>query len=99
MKITLDIFDLKNMLIDAARIGAQQAERDRDIAYDMMSERAAYKWMQNKGLRPVLLDKFVEDGLVKPKRKGTKKSSPKMYSIAEIQAAIAARNNITIFIQ
>lgn len=91
MRITLDIFDLKSMLIDAAQLGAQQAERERNMTYDMMTERMAYKFMQDRGLRPVMLERFVEDGLVKPKRKGPAKNSPKMYSMLEIQAAIAAR--------
>lgn len=99
MKVLLDIYELKNLLIEAAKLGAQQAERERNLTGDNMSEREAHRWVQAKGLRPALLDKLVDDGLVKPKRKGTSKNSPKMYSRVEVQAALAARDYIKIFIQ
>lgn len=99
MKVLLDIFELKNLLIDAAKLGAQQAEKERYLTGDDMSEREAHRWVQAKGLRPALLDKMVDEGLVKPRRKGKSKNSPKMYSRVELQAALAAREHLQVFIQ
>jgi len=93
MKVTLEWYQLQKLLIDAAKLGAQQAERERNLGGDEMREREAYRWMQAKGLRPALLDRLVDEGRVKPKRRGTAKNSPKIYSRLEIQAALAAREN------
>lgn len=90
MKIKMELFELKNLLIEAATLGAEAAEKRRAPASDRMKQREVHRWLKTLGHKPAILDKMVKEELVKPHRNGESKNSPLMYSRMEIEAALTA---------
>lgn len=85
MKIKIELFELKNLLIEAATLGAEAAEKRRSPTSDRMKQREVHRWLKTLGHKPAILDKMV-----KPLRNGESKNSPLVYSRMEIEAALAA---------
>lgn len=90
MKIMLELFDLKNLLIDAAKLGAEAAEKRRSPDSDRMKQREVHRWLKSVGLRPSILKKWEDDNLVHSSRMGSGKNSPLVYSRLEIEAVLGA---------
>lgn len=90
MKIKIELFELKNLLIEAATLGAEAAEKRRSPTSDRMKQREVHRWLKTLGHKPAILDKMVKEELVKPLRNGESKNSPLVYSRMEIEAALTA---------
>lgn len=90
MKIKIELFELKNLLIEAATLGAEAAEKRRSPTSDRISQREVYRWLKGLGYRPSLLKKLEDSLKIKGDRDGGGKNSPLMYSRLEIEAALAA---------
>lgn len=90
MMVTLDLFELKDICMQMAELGAAANEKKRSPISDEIKKREAYRWLKSLGYEPSLLDKMDNNGLIHKKRKGTSKNSPLMYSKFEIQSAINA---------
>jgi len=88
MKIILDLFELKNICMEMAELGAAASEKKRAPVSDEISQREVYRWIKTMGYDPSFLDKLEELGLIHKYRKGTTKKSPIMYSKFEIQTVI-----------
>lgn len=88
MEIKLELFELKNICMDMAELGAAASEKKRSPASDKITQREARKWIKNMGYAPGFLDSLEDAGLVKKNRNGPAKNSPWMYSKFEIQSAI-----------
>ncbi len=87
MQVIIDIFDLKQLFIDAAEIAVACHEKGSKPKTDELTQRDAYKkfgeaWVKN----------CVKRGLVKKFRKGTSKNSPLYYSRTELLAARKSEN-------
>lgn len=80
MKIKIELFELKNLLIEAAMLGAEAAEKRRSPTSDRMKQREVHRWLKTLGHKPAILDKMVKEELVKPHRNGESKNSPLVYS-------------------
>ena len=76
MKIKIELFELKNLLIEAATLGAEAAEKRRSPTSDRMKQREVHRWLKTLGHKPAILDKMVKEELV--------------YSRMEIEAALTA---------
>ena len=98
-KVTMTFSELKNLMLEMARLGVQEYQKSINVKNDELKQREAWRWMQSHGLKPAILEKFVEEGVIRPRRKGTAKNSPKIYSLTEIQSAIITRENLHIFIR
>lgn len=90
MTVTFELFELKNICMKMAELGAAANEKKRSPVSDKIKQREAYRWLKTLGYEPSLLDKLEKEGLVHKKRKGASKNSPIMYSKFEIQSAINA---------
>lgn len=92
-KVIISFKELKDILLEAAKLGAQAYEAENNIAKDMISESAVKKYLKAKGIKIGKLEILKQEGYLKPVRKGTARNSAKMYSMLELQAAIATINN------
>lgn len=91
MEIRLDLFELKNICMSMAQLGALEAIKAHSPQRDEIKRREAQRWLSLMGYEAVLLDKMEEEGLIaKPKRKGKGANSPLYYSKMEIQSAISS---------
>ena len=90
MMVTLDLFELKDICMQMAELGAAAKKKKRSPISDEIKRREAHRWLKSLGYEPGLLDKMESNGLVHKKRKGASKNSPVMYSKFEIQSAINA---------
>jgi len=90
MKINIELYELKNICMQMAELGAAANERAHIPLSDKIKQRQVYEWFKAIGERPSLLNKMEESGLVKGKRKGAGKNSPIYYSRLEIQSALNA---------
>ena len=90
MMVTLDLFELKDICMQMAELGAAANEKKRSPISDEIKRREAHRWLKSLGYEHGLLDKMESNGLVHKKRKGASKNSPVMYSKFEIQSAINA---------
>lgn len=97
--ITLSFSELQSLMTRMARLGAQACLKETNPAKDEMNERETKRWMKANGMKPVLLEKLVEEGTVRPKRRGQSKNSPKIYSMYEIQTALATIDTIPLFVK
>lgn len=86
--ITLELFELKNICMDMAELGAAACERKRSPALDEIKQREAFRWLKSLGHEPKLLSELEQAGLVHKRRKGTAVNSPFIYSKFELQAAL-----------
>ncbi len=86
--ITLELFELKNICMDMAELGAAACERKRSPALDEIKQREAFRWLKSLGYEPKLLSELEQAGLIHKKRKGTAINSPLIYSKFELQAAL-----------
>lgn len=87
-------FRIKNLLIEAAMLGAEAAEKRRSPTSDRMKQREVHSWLKTLGHKPAILDKMVKEELVKPHRNGESKNSPLVYSRMEIEAALTAYKSL-----
>ena len=87
-------FRIKSLLIEAAMLGAEAAEKRRSPTSDRMKQREVHRWLKTLGHKPAILDKMVKEELVKPHRNGESKNSPLVYSRMEIEAALTAYKSL-----
>ena len=77
MEILLDLFELKNICMDMAQLGALEAIKAHSPQRDEIKRREAQRWLTLMGYEAVLLDQLEEEGLIaKPKRKGNRPHLP-----------------------
>lgn len=88
--IVLEIYELKNICMDMAELGAAANQKMVEPKADRIKQREVYRWLKSIGQKPCLLEKLVSDGLVHKKRMGKAINSPVCYSKLEIQAALNA---------
>ena len=88
MKIMIELFELKNICMEMAELGAAACERRRSPVSDEIKQREAYRWLKTMGHEPSFLHELEDKGLIHKTRKGKAKNSPLIYSKFEIQAAI-----------
>lgn len=83
--ITLSIQELKEMLMDAARLGAAEIIQEQRPAADLISQKEAYEQFKAARVR-----RWVDNGQIQSERVGTAKNSKRVYSRRELLALDAA---------
>lgn len=84
---TLELFELKNLIMDMAELGAANYAKMVSPVSDTLSQREAYHHFGESRVK-----RWVYEGLVYPKRSGTSKNSKKLYSRIDLIAAEKAIN-------
>ena len=60
MKIKIELFELKNLLIEAATLGAEAAEKRRSPTSDRMKQREVHRWIKSLVHNLSIIDKIVK---------------------------------------
>lgn len=85
MQITMELYELKNSLIDAGKVAVAHYIKKTTPEQDLVSQRKAYGRygeMRVKG--------WAKKGLLTTIRNGISKNSKKLYSVAELEAIDSA---------
>lgn len=94
--VNIELYELKNLLMEAAMMGAAMAARERNPKSDTMRLREAQAYMIAQGYAKSKLGELVVHGLVRFHRLSEAKNSPSVCSRVELMAAISALNKRTI---
>ena len=90
MNISLEnLHDLLSMAVDA---GIQGYMRKIDPKSDNIKQSEAKRYLTRYGMRPYMLQKMVDAGVVTPVKVGDKQNSAVWYSLEEIKKAICTIN-------
>lgn len=89
MKVTLDLYQLKNIIADMVQVGCMAAIKTYEPTKDVISKREAVRWLEVMNIPSRVLREMEKEGLVIGKRKGAGKNSPIYYSKAEIKQALS----------
>jgi len=82
MAIVLELYELKNLCMEMAELGAANYIRKVAPGQDEISQREAYRLFGETRVKT-----WIRVGLVAAQRGGVAKNSKKMYSRAELEAA------------
>lgn len=88
MKVTLDLYQLKNIISDMVQVGYMNAVKCYEPTKDSISRREVARWFVNMNLDTELIRQMEDVGLIKGKRKGSGRNSPIYYSKEEIKQAL-----------
>lgn len=80
--IRLELYELKNICMDMAELGAANYAKNLSLSNDTLSQRGAYKEFGEARVR-----RWVKSGLVSKSRTGKTSRSKIIYSRAELMAA------------
>lgn len=80
--IVMELFELKNLCMEMAELGAANFIKKTAPGKDLLTQRQAYVLYNESRVK-----RWVSIGLVVPVRDGSAKNSPKRYSRAELMAA------------
>jgi len=92
--IQMELFELKNMMMEMAIIGSLLKTKELKPALDKIAQRHAYMIFGEAKVK-----RWVSMGLVKPTRSGTAKNCKKLYSLADLTATQVAENQLPIINQ
>nr|DAS12435.1 MAG TPA: hypothetical protein [Bacteriophage sp.] len=81
MAITLELYELKNLCMEMASLGAANYVKQTTPAKDLVSQREAYRLFQECRVK-----RWVKDGRVSTQRGGSSIRSKVLYSRAELMA-------------
>ncbi|MDB5133425.1 MAG: hypothetical protein JWP37_28 [Mucilaginibacter sp.] len=92
MHITLELYELSNLLTDAAELGAKQMAINSGLTPPFLSASQAYKTYGRK-----LVERWVEEKLITPCKDGDKNHNLR-YDSMRLQALAKSSNRIAYFI-
>ena len=90
--VNIELYELKNLLMEAAAMGAAMVQKPNDV----MRQREAEAYMVAQGYAKSKLGELVAHGLVRFHRLSEAKNSPSVCSRVELMAAVSAFNKRTI---
>ena len=81
MQITLELFELKNLCLEMAELGAANYVKQTKPSVDLISQREAYRLFGESRVK-----RWVHQGFVAGFRGGSSANSKLLYSMAELMA-------------
>ena len=80
--------DFSTMIKEAYQIGFMDAVRAYEPEQDLVRASAVKSWLRMMRVDRKRFNAMVNEGMIRPRRKGTGKNSPLYYSKAEIKKAL-----------
>lgn len=90
MEVTLDLYQLKNIMADMVQVGYMKAVKCYEPTKDDVSSRELVRWFKTLHIDPSCISKMESEGLIKGSRRGSGKNSPIYYSRLEVKQALSA---------
>ena len=88
MNIRLELYELKNIIMEMSEIGAANYAKTITPQTDTFSERQAFKMFGETNVR-----RWISEGSIDYKRIGASKNSRKIYSYSQLLAILTNRKN------
>lgn len=82
MRISLELYELKNICLEMAELGAANYVKQTRPSVDLISQREAYRLFQEGRVK-----RWIKLGFVSGSRAGSSSNSKVLYSMAELMAA------------
>ena len=86
----IELKDLLSLISDAVDAGVQQYVRSCDPQADYIKQGEAKRYLQKLGFRPVMLQRWVDGGLLTPVKTGDAQNASVLYSLADIKALVSS---------
>lgn len=86
----ISLYQLKEIISEMTEVGYMRAIRQYEPTEDEITQREVIRWFKILGIEPSMLTRMENEGIVKGKRKGMGKNSPKYYSKVGIKEALAS---------
>jgi hypothetical protein len=86
----IELKDLLSLMTDAVDAGVQQYVRSCDPQADYVKQGEAKRYLSRLGFRPVMLQRWVDGGLLTPVKTGDAQNASVIYSLADIKALISS---------
>lgn len=87
--INISLHDLLGLLSTAVAAGVQDYIKGIDPEQDSVKQSEAKRYLKTRGYKPVMLQKWVDAGLLHPVKTGDTQNCATIYSLAEIKKAIS----------
>lgn len=94
--VNIELNEFKNLLMEAAALGAAMAIRDSKPRSDIMRRREAEAYLLRNGFKAGKLDELNRAGLVRFDRLSDAKNSPVVVSRCELIAAVSSLKKISL---
>lgn len=86
--MTIEVKDLLALMTDAVDAGVQRYVRSVDPLTDNIKQNEAKRYLARLGFRPVMLQRWVDAGLLTPVKTGDAQNAPVTYSLADIKLLV-----------
>lgn len=86
----IELKDLLSLMTDAVDAGVQKYVRSCDPQSDYVKQGEAKRYLSRLGFRPVMLQRWVDGGLLTPVKTGDAQNASVIYSLADIKALISS---------
>ena len=86
----IELKDLLSLVTDAVDAGVQKYVRSCDPSADYVKQGEAKRYLQRLGIRPAMLRRWVDGGLLTPVKTGDAQNAPVIYSLADIKALVSS---------
>lgn len=88
--MNIELKDLLGFVSDAVDAGVQRYVKSCDPASDMVKKSEAKRYLQRLGIRPAMLQRWVDGGLLTPVKTGDAQNASVLYSMADIKALVSS---------
>ena len=92
MYLQLTLQELSAYTSRAVEAGISAYKASLRPADEMVKQSEAKRFIAQKGLRPAMLKKWVDAGLITPRKTGEKQNATVLYSLSEIENLLASCN-------
>ncbi|MBR4500023.1 MAG: hypothetical protein IKP11_05740 [Paludibacteraceae bacterium] len=86
----IELKDLLSLVTDAVDAGVQKYVRSCDPSADYVKQGEAKRYLQRLGIRPAMLRRWVDGGLLTPVKTGDAQNASVIYSLADIKALVSS---------
>ena len=86
----IELKDLLSLMTDAVDAGVQKYVRSCDPSADYVKQGEAKRYLQRLGIRPAMLRRWVDGGLLTPVKTGDAQNASVIYSLADIKALVSS---------
>ncbi|MBQ8051665.1 MAG: hypothetical protein IJ197_08870 [Bacteroidaceae bacterium] len=88
MDITIQ--ELQDIIANSVEMGIQQYVRNAAPTSDRISQSEAKRYIKRLGFKPVMLQKWVDAGLIEGYKNGTNRNDIRYYSMTKLKGVLSS---------